>query len=100
MRKCLVMAVNEDLKHLFPYVQQETLLVWGDADTDTPISDAHIMEELMPDAGLAVIEGAGHYSFLEQPVLFRTIIRTYLGADEMSSQTAHMTPDANATEAG
>ncbi|MBR0400673.1 MAG: alpha/beta hydrolase [Mogibacterium sp.] len=100
MKKCLVMAVNEDLKHLFPYVQQETLLVWGDADTDTPISDAHIMEELMPDAGLAVIEGAGHYSFLEQPVLFRTIIRTYLGADEMSSQMARMTPDANATEAG
>jgi pimeloyl-ACP methyl ester carboxylesterase len=82
MKKCLVMAVNEDLRHLFPSVKQETLLVWGDADTDTPISDAHIMEEMMPDAGLAVFEGAGHYSYLEQPVLFRTVIRTYLDADE------------------
>jgi pimeloyl-ACP methyl ester carboxylesterase len=82
MKKCLVMAVNEDLRHLFPSVKQETLLVWGDADLDTPISDAHIMEEMMPDAGLAIFEGAGHYSYLEQPVLFRTVIRTYLDADE------------------
>lgn len=88
MKKCLVMAVNEDLRHLFPSVRQETLLVWGDADLDTPISDAHVMEEMMPDAGLAIIEGAGHYSFLEQPVLFRTILRTYLGADEAALEAA------------
>jgi pimeloyl-ACP methyl ester carboxylesterase len=83
MKKCLVMAVNEDLKHLMPEVKQEVLLVWGDADTATPIGDAHIMEEKMPNAGLAIFEGAGHYSFLEQPVLFRNVIRTFLtGGDD------------------
>jgi pimeloyl-ACP methyl ester carboxylesterase len=83
MKKCLVMAVNEDLKHLMPEVEQEVLLVWGDADTATPISDAHTMEELMPNAGLAIFEGAGHYSFLEQPLLFRNVIRSFLtGGDE------------------
>ena len=101
MKKCLVMAVNEDLKHLFPDVKQETLLVWGDADVDTPISDAHIMEEMMPDAGLAVIEGAGHYSFLEQPVLFRTIIRTYLDAEELAAdREAEAGEDAKAAVKG
>lgn len=82
MKACLVKAVNEDLKHLMPKVEQETLLVWGENDTDTPLSDAHIMEELIPNAALVVIEGAGHYSFLEQPVLFRSIIRSYLEADK------------------
>ncbi|MBQ9272732.1 MAG: alpha/beta hydrolase [Mogibacterium sp.] len=79
MKKCLVMAVNEDLQHLMPEVQQEVLLVWGDLDVDTPISDARRMEQLMPNAGLAVLEGTDHFSFLYKPVEFRNILRTFLG---------------------
>lgn len=77
MRQCLVMAVNEDLRELFPKVKEEVLLIWGDKDTATPINDAKIMEEMMPNAGLAVIPGAGHYSFLDNPMLFRNIMRSY-----------------------
>ena len=77
MRQCLVMAVNEDLRNLLPKIRQDTLLIWGDKDTATPISDAKIMEEMIPNSGLAVIEGTGHYSFLEQPVIFRNIMRAY-----------------------
>ncbi len=77
MRQCLVMAVNEDLRHHLPKIKQDTLLIWGDKDTATPISDAKIMEEMIPHSGLAVIEGTGHYSFLEQPVIFRNIMRAY-----------------------
>lgn len=82
MKACLVRAVNEDLQDIMPNVKQETLLVWGNKDLDTPISDAYIMEELMPAAALVTIEGAGHYSFLEQPALFRSIIRSFLEADK------------------
>ena len=82
MKAALVKAVNEDLKDIMPEVKQETLLVWGSNDMDTPISDAHIMEDLMPNAALVEIEGAGHYSFLEQPLLFRSIIRAFLEADK------------------
>ena len=78
MRQCLVMAVNEDLTEYLPKVRQETLLIWGDKDTATPIRDAKIMEEKMPNAGLAVIEGTGHYSFLEDPVRFRGILQAFL----------------------
>ncbi len=79
MKKCLVMAVNEDLQHLMPSIDQEVLLVWGDLDMDTPISDAHKMEEKMPNAGLVVLEGTDHFSFLYKPVEFRNILRTFLG---------------------
>ena len=77
MRKCLVMAVNEDLTELLAKIRQDTLLIWGDKDTATPISDAKIMEEKIPNAGLAVLEGTGHYSFLENPAVFRNIMRSY-----------------------
>lgn len=77
MRQCLVMAVNEDLTELLPKIKQETLLIWGDKDTATPIGDARLMEEKIPNAGLAVLTGAGHFSFLEQPAIFRNIMRSY-----------------------
>ena len=79
MKKCLVMAVNEDLKDIMPLVKQETLLIWGDLDMDTPLSDAKTMESLMPNAGLAVLEGTDHFSFLYKPVEFRNILRSFFG---------------------
>lgn len=78
MKKILVNVVNEDLSHLLPTITQETLLIWGTLDTATPITDAEKMEELIPDAGLARIEGAGHFSFLENPVVFDAILESYL----------------------
>lgn len=78
MRSTLVKAVNYDQTHLMPKIDEETLLVWGDLDDATPISDAYTMEKLIPNNGLAVIKGAGHYSFLEQPETFRHILESFL----------------------
>lgn len=66
MRATLVKVVNEDLEPLMHLVKCPALLIWGDQDTATPLSDAKRMEELIPDAGLVVCEGAGHFSFAEQ----------------------------------
>ncbi len=88
MKKCLVMAVNEDQREELPQVKQDTLLIWGDLDDATPIGDAKIMEEKIPDAALVVLEGTGHYSFLEKPQQFRGVIRSYLGADAEAEKAA------------
>lgn len=78
MRQCLVMAVNEDLTERLASIKQDTLLVWGDQDTATPMRDAHIMEERIPNAGLVVLEGSGHFSYAEQPAKFTSILRSFL----------------------
>jgi pimeloyl-ACP methyl ester carboxylesterase len=77
MRQCLVKVVNEDLSHLLPGIKAPTLLVWGENDTATPLADAKKMEAAIPDAGLAVIKNAGHFSFVEQPVIFRSIMASF-----------------------
>lgn len=77
MRQCMVKAVNEDLTELLSKIRQETLLIWGDMDTATPITDAKLMEERIPDAGLAVIPGTGHFCFLEKPGQFAGIMKSY-----------------------
>ena len=78
MRKSLVMAVNEDMTPYMPMVKEPTLLIWGDQDTATPLSDGQKMEKLIPEAGLAVINGAGHYSFLDNPYLYNRILGSFL----------------------
>lgn len=79
MRQCLVKAVNEDLTDNLERIKVDTLLVWGDQDTATPITDAHIMEKAIPKAGLVVLKGAGHFSFIDQPYIFDKVMKSYFG---------------------
>ncbi len=81
MKGCLVKAVNEDLTHLFEKNKYDTLLIWGDRDDATPLSDAKTMEKLMPSAGLAVIPGTGHFSFAENVPMFTGIIKANFGIE-------------------
>jgi pimeloyl-ACP methyl ester carboxylesterase len=78
MRPTLVRLVNSDLREHLPRIEAPTLLIWGSEDTDTPLAAARDMEKLIPDAGLVVLEGAGHFSYLDQPGRFSTIVRHFL----------------------
>lgn len=79
MRQTLVKAVNEDLAPLLPKIGAEVLLIWGENDDATPLSDGKRMEREMPNAALVTLENAGHYAFLEQQYTFLRIISSYLG---------------------
>lgn len=78
MRQTLVKLVNDDLREFLPNINAPTLLIWGTNDTATPISDAEIMEKLIPDAGLVKIQNCSHYVFLEQAAYINKIIYTFL----------------------
>jgi pimeloyl-ACP methyl ester carboxylesterase len=78
MRPTLVRLVNADLRPFMPRIAVPTLLVWGAQDTDTPLSAARLMERLIPDAGLVVLERAGHYSYLDQPARFARIVSHFI----------------------
>ncbi len=78
VRGSFVRIVNEDLREYLPRIQAPTLLIWGDRDEDTPLADGQLMERLIPDAGLVVFEGAGHFAYLEQSARFCVIVKTFL----------------------
>jgi pimeloyl-ACP methyl ester carboxylesterase len=78
MRGTFSRVVNEDLRRHMPRISAPTLLIWGEKDTATPLRDAKIMERLIPDAGLVVFDGVGHYSFLERPAQFAAILDNFL----------------------
>lgn len=74
MKHTLSLVVNEDLKHLMGDIDADILLIWGENDDATPLTDGQTMEKLMPKAGLAAVKGAGHYPFLDQPKVFFDIL--------------------------
>lgn len=79
LRPILVRVVNEDLEDLLPRVQAPTLLVWGSEDEAVPLRHARRMEELVPDAGLVVFDGAGHFAYLDDRDRFCVVVRHFLG---------------------
>jgi pimeloyl-ACP methyl ester carboxylesterase len=78
LRPTFVKLVNEDLTPLLSQIQASTLLIWGETDGDTPVTDGQTMERLIPDAGLVVLKGAGHYSYLDQPQRFGRVAAHFL----------------------
>lgn len=77
MREVFVKTVSEYLEHTLPNIQQEVLLLWGKNDDATPIYQAKRMEKGLINGGLAIIEGAGHYAFLDRPHQFKIITETF-----------------------
>lgn len=80
MRATLVKVVNEDLTPLLFGIKRPVLLIWGENDNVTPLSDAQLMEKLIPDSGLYVVKGAGHFSFLERPGEVYAALNNYFSA--------------------
>ncbi len=80
LRQTLVSLVNTDIRDILPRISASTLLIWGENDTATPLSDAKIIEKAIKDCGLCVIPNTGHWSFVENPVMAHAIIRNFLGA--------------------
>ena len=64
MRQTLVDVVNEDLSKFAREIEEPTLLIWGEHDTEAPVNEAKELEKIMIDAALIILPGT-HYAYLE-----------------------------------
>ena len=55
-----------------------TLILGGEEDVATPVADAELMRQNIPEANLKVISRAGHYAIFEQPHAAGAILRQFL----------------------
>lgn len=77
MRETLVLTVNEYMEPILDGIQHDTLLLWGRNDEATPLYQAERMEKGLKNAALVVIDGAGHYAFLDKPKRFAAISEAF-----------------------
>jgi hydrolase, alpha/beta domain protein len=57
--------VNLDLTDYLENIKTETLILWGDKDTATHLSDGVLMKKKIRDSELIVFKNSTHYSYLE-----------------------------------
>lgn len=72
------MGLRPDSTPELPLIHVPTLVLVGEQDALTPVSDARALFERIPRATLAVIEDAGHISNLEQPERFTELVARFL----------------------
>jgi pimeloyl-ACP methyl ester carboxylesterase len=77
MRGTFRLVIAEDLSPRLPAVRAPTLLVWGEADEDTPLWMGERMAELLPDGALVKLPG-GHYVYAERSAEFNRIAAHFL----------------------
>lgn len=76
---CCEAIAGMDLRPLLPRVSTPTLLLAGSDDPAAPESIAREMSAAMPDAHVAVIEGAAHLANVEAPDATTAAILGHLG---------------------
>ena len=80
LKDTMKIIVNEDVKEILPNIKVPTLLIWGKLDTATPISDAKIMEKLIPNAGLVEYPYGSHFSYLENIENCKLVLDSFLNS--------------------
>ncbi|MEK7578354.1 MAG: alpha/beta hydrolase [Patescibacteria group bacterium] len=69
--------ISEDLSPYFSMIKIPTLVIWGEKDAVTPLSEGKFIAETIPDAKLAIIKNASHFLFLEKPDEFIKLIKEF-----------------------
>lgn len=78
MRETFVKTVNHHLDDRVDRIAVPTLLFWGDEDTAVSHRQMVFLEEAIDDAGLVVLDGAGHYGHLDDPATVISATRHFL----------------------
>lgn len=77
MKESYKKIVNEDLRENARKISNAVLLVEGEQDSVTPLTEAEIYSACLPNGRLRTMSG-GHFAFAENPVLFNLIVEEFL----------------------
>lgn len=78
MKETFKNIVNEDLTKYFYNIENESLIIWGELDKDTPIKDAYKIKKAIKNSALIILKKASHYSYLQYPTLINNIIYEFI----------------------
>ncbi len=78
MRETFVRTVGALYDDQLPSIRVPVLVLWGDQDLDIVRPQVDTLVARIPDAGLVVLEGAGHYGYLDRMDVFEAATRHFL----------------------
>ncbi len=69
--------IQEDSSFFYKEIKNETLLLWGNLDTSTPLKDAYKLNKLIKNSALIILKDASHFPYLDYPYLTNKIIHEF-----------------------
>lgn len=76
-----VSAGEIDLRHKLHLISQPTLILHGEADGIVPVEEARQLSQILPNAKMSVLPGAGHVPTMTRPQEVAQEIMSFLGSD-------------------
>ncbi len=71
-------VIGEDLTDAAARVVAPTLLIWGEEDRQTPLTDGEKLSRLIKGSKIEVVEGASHFVHREYPEKVATYIKNFV----------------------
>ena len=78
MKKSYLKIVNDYQDSEAKLIDNQTLIIYGENDTETPIYLAKRLNKYIKNSTLTLIKGAGHFAFIDNPRLFNTLVKEFL----------------------
>ncbi len=77
MREILVNTVTANLENEVKKINVPTLIIWGENDNEVPVSEAKVLEKMIPDSAAIILKGT-HYAYLENLNQVISILRNFI----------------------
>lgn len=75
LKETYLNMIKSDLKDIIPKIKENTLLIWWENDTYTPISDWNFMRKNIKNSKMIVLENEKHWIHLTNP---EKLVHTFL----------------------
>ena len=80
-KQSFVKIVNEHLDDLLKYVDNKTLIIFGNKDKATPIYMAKKLNKNIKNSSLVILKDCSHFAFVDKPREFNLLVKEFLLGD-------------------
>ena len=78
MKQSFIKIVNENLDEYLAFIKNQTLIINGEKDRETPLYMAKKLNKNIPNSTLLVFKEAGHFCFLDKPNKFNMEVKEFI----------------------
>lgn len=78
LKKTFLKVIQEDLSSYAKNIHFSTLLIWGENDTETPLSDGILLSRIISPSKLEIIREAGHHVHQTHPKAIAHLIKNFV----------------------
>ncbi len=78
MRETFKKVIEEDLSSYLNKINTSTLIVWGEKDLMTPVSDAQKIHQEIPNSVLKIVPNENHYFYAKNPEKLVEAIKEFI----------------------